>query len=91
MRRYTGNKMYNDRLDFINDFFQKNSSENEETTVYADVGWKCNGDIYIQYHRVKNRTHTSESYWLYPKLMCDLSDSTVVAICTDLLSKWRSK
>lgn len=83
------NGEYNNRLMFINDFFNRNSTDNESIEVYADVGWKQSHDIYIHYESVKNKEHISESYYLSPKLMADLCESTVILICTDLLAKWR--
>ena len=82
---------HNNRLMMINNFFQKNCNDNEEIEVYADVGWKQSYDIYIHYESVRNKNHISESYYLSPKLMTDLSDSTVNLICTDLLAKWRGE
>jgi len=82
-------KYYNNRLVFINDVFERNITDNESIEVYADTGWKTSHDIRIYYESVKNKKHVSESYFLSPKLMTDLTDSTVIAICTDLLAKWR--
>jgi len=85
------NEEYNNRLMFINDFFDRNSTDNESIEVYADVGWKTLHDIRIRYESVKNKKHVSESYYLSPKMMTDLSSSTVISICTDLLARWRGE
>jgi hypothetical protein len=86
------NSCYNERLHFISDFFQQKCDNNEEITVDADIGmFNCTGNIYIHYECVKNKKHVSESYYLSPKLMCDISNVTIISICTDLLLKWRSK
>ena len=89
-------KKFNDidkdkRLELINNVFQRNSTENEEIRVYADVGWKCGGDIYIHYESVKNKKHTTATQYLDPELMCDLHEGTVSAICCELLMKWRKE
>lgn len=79
------------RLEFINNVFQRNSNDNEEIVVCADVGWHCSGNIYIHYESVKNKKHTSETRYLDPELMCDLHEGTVSAICCELLMKWRKE
>ena len=83
------NEDYNHTLIFINDILEKNITDNESIEVYADVGWKTSHDIRIRYESVKNKKHVSESYYLSPKMMTDLSSSTVISICTDLLARWR--
>jgi hypothetical protein len=85
------NDEYNKRVDYINEVFQSRCMDYEEITVYADIGWKASFDIYIRYESVKNKKHVHESGHLDPKLMCDLSDSTISAICNDLLCNWRAE
>ena len=88
MERFN-DKNYDARMDFINNYFQEALAENEEIRINANVGWKATGDIDISYHRVQNKKHTSRTYSLKPKLLCDLSDITVQAICIDLLNEFR--
>jgi len=83
------NPTSNARMEFINAYFQEGLGENEEITINANSGWKSTGDIDISYHRVQNKKHTQGRYSIRPELLCDLSDVTVQAICTDLLNKFR--
>lgn len=85
------NKNYNTRMSFVNQFFQKNIHDYESVKLRGDTGWKSSGLIVITYHCVKDKRHSEESYGLEPALLCDLSDDTVIAICHDLLARWRGE
>lgn len=85
------NKNYNARMHFINDFFQNAIFDYESVRMRGDTGWKSTGAIDITYHSVKGKSHNEEHYHLLPELLCDLSDETVIAICNDLLAKWRKE
>lgn len=54
---------YNDRMKFIDGFFEKNIESNE--TVEVNAGGRCNDQIIVSYSCINNHKYNSETLQPY--------------------------
>ena len=77
------NDKWNVRLDFVNNFFEKDCKDNEIFDVNAEQ--RGIDQISVKYRIIEKKQYRYNSAYFSPDLLCNLSDATVLLILKEYL------